>query len=218
MRNNSLKINDSSSSRRLLTNSSSQSLQPPQTATTNQPPTTQSASRRPRGRPVGSKNKPKPSLPVPQTTDSTMNLFIFNVAPNRDIMESILEIAHRDHVSVTVMNASGMINKVTLESSTESSTGPSPCSPSLDPTYTTTTASFTPVPPLLFPHPLGSTSPLPKAKSSVASLVVEWLLPPPHRLARTATAVASSEPPPESRRSRRWNPTGTVVEIAATAN
>jgi len=106
--------NSASSSGGNCSNSSSQPLQPPQTATTNQP------ARRPRGRPLGSRNKPKPtSNPVPQSTDATMKIFSFNVAPNRDVIESLLEIVHRDQVSVTVMNASGMINNVQLEPSTE---------------------------------------------------------------------------------------------------
>lgn len=121
MRNNSPKIYDldSTSSQDEYTNSSSQQGQPPLAATADQPRTTESG-RRPRGRPVGSRNKPKPtSLRVPETTDSIMNVVTFNVASNGDVMESIFEIAHRDQVSVTVMNVSGMINNVTLEASNE---------------------------------------------------------------------------------------------------
>ncbi|QCD79344.1 AT-hook motif nuclear-localized protein 19-like [Vigna unguiculata] len=123
MRNNSPKIYDldSTSSQDEDTNSSFQQGQPQEATAANEPRTTKSG-RRPRGRPVGSRNKPKPSsLRVPETTDSTMNVFTFNVAPNGDIMESILEIVHRDQVSVTVMNVSGMINNVTMEASNEGS-------------------------------------------------------------------------------------------------
>ncbi|CAJ1964836.1 unnamed protein product [Sphenostylis stenocarpa] len=59
--------------------------------------------------------------PVAQLVDSSMKVFVVSVPPNRDIMESILEIAHRDHVSIAILSASGTIRNVTLRNSTHSS-------------------------------------------------------------------------------------------------
>ncbi|ESW18323.1 hypothetical protein PHAVU_006G031200 [Phaseolus vulgaris] len=77
------------------------------------------STRKPIGRPRGSKNKPSSTfLPVPQPEESSMKVFAFTVPPNRDIMEFILDIAHKGHVSVAILNASGTVNNVTLQNST----------------------------------------------------------------------------------------------------
>ncbi|CAJ1964832.1 unnamed protein product [Sphenostylis stenocarpa] len=79
------------------------------------------STRRSRGKSSSSKNKSRfTNLQMVQSSDSSMNVFTFNVAPNNDVMESIFDIAHRDHVSITVISASGTINKVTLQSSSHS--------------------------------------------------------------------------------------------------
>ncbi|ESW18321.1 hypothetical protein PHAVU_006G031000 [Phaseolus vulgaris] len=86
--------------------------------TTNKSLMTPSA-RRSTGKIHGSKNKSRSnSLPMTQSTDSSVNVFTFNVAPNSDVMECIFDIANRDQVSVTVIGASGRINNATLQSST----------------------------------------------------------------------------------------------------
>ncbi|ESW18110.1 hypothetical protein PHAVU_006G013800 [Phaseolus vulgaris] len=72
-------------------------------------PLTTPPSKKPRGRPPGSKNKPKHSMPQPP-----MKILIVNVAPGHDIIETILHIARRSHVSLTILSASGTITTVTL--------------------------------------------------------------------------------------------------------
>ncbi|CAJ1964868.1 unnamed protein product [Sphenostylis stenocarpa] len=66
-------------------------------------------SKKPRGRPPGSKNKPKYTMAQP-----SMKIVIVNVAPGRDIMETILDIAQQNHVSLTILSASGTIASVIL--------------------------------------------------------------------------------------------------------
>ncbi|BAT88990.1 hypothetical protein LR48_Vigan272s003200 [Vigna angularis] len=91
---------------------------PPPTTSTNQHVTNPSSSK-PRGRPLGSKNKSKPiPLPVPLPTEPSVAVLVVTVDPNRDIMECILDIAHQDHVSLSIVSAIGMINSVTLRNST----------------------------------------------------------------------------------------------------
>ncbi|ESW18322.1 hypothetical protein PHAVU_006G031100 [Phaseolus vulgaris] len=76
-----------------------------------------------RGRPPGSKNKASPSsLPMPKPDESSMKVFNFTVPPNRDIMEFIFDIAHKDNVNVTILSASGKINSVILRNSTDDTT------------------------------------------------------------------------------------------------
>ncbi|KAK7333871.1 hypothetical protein VNO80_30651 [Phaseolus coccineus] len=72
-------------------------------------PLTTPPSKKPRGRPPGSKNKPKYTMPQPP-----MKILIVNVAPGHDIIETILDIARRAHVSLTILSASGSITTVTL--------------------------------------------------------------------------------------------------------
>ncbi|KAG2394599.1 hypothetical protein LR48_Vigan10g065600 [Vigna angularis] len=77
------------------------------------------STRKPVGRPPGSKNKSSSSTqPVSQPLEPSMKVFSFRVPPNRDIMEFILNIAHNGHVSVAIISASGTVNNVTLHNST----------------------------------------------------------------------------------------------------
>ncbi|XP_047159212.1 AT-hook motif nuclear-localized protein 17-like [Vigna umbellata] len=66
----------------------------------------------------GLKKKSRSTSPMDESPESSVNVFTFNVAPNSDVMECISDIASRDQVSVTVISATGKINKVTLQSST----------------------------------------------------------------------------------------------------
>jgi len=105
--------------------SSSQPSPPPALPPPPPPPTstdqhvTNPSSSKPRGRPLGSKNKTKSTPPpVPLPTEPSVELLVVTVEPNRDIMECILDIVHQDHVSLSIISAIGMINSVTLRNST----------------------------------------------------------------------------------------------------
>ncbi|RDY07331.1 AT-hook motif nuclear-localized protein 17, partial [Mucuna pruriens] len=71
--------------------------------------------KKPRGRPLGSKNKSKLTyVPRTQPIDPSMKLVKVEVPPGRDIIESIIEVTRRGHVSLTILSANGMIASVTL--------------------------------------------------------------------------------------------------------
>ncbi|KAG4906558.1 hypothetical protein AAZX31_20G033400 [Glycine max] len=93
--------------------SSSQPFPPPTLAIANQPlmaPPTKN----PRCRPRGSKNKPKSTSLSGQPIEPSVKLVTINVVPGMDVMETILDVAHRDHVSVLILNASGTIKNATV--------------------------------------------------------------------------------------------------------
>ncbi|KAK7333866.1 hypothetical protein VNO80_30646 [Phaseolus coccineus] len=99
--------------------SSSQRSPPPPAATSTNQQVTTPSSRKPRGRPLGSKNKSRSiPLPVSLPTEPFVNVVVVNVDPNRDIMECILDIAHQGQVSLSVLSAFGTVNSVTLRNST----------------------------------------------------------------------------------------------------
>ncbi|KAK7316650.1 hypothetical protein RJT34_00272 [Clitoria ternatea] len=85
--------------------------QPPQ----HQLDTTIPLSKKPRGRPPGSKNKPKPPVIItqPQQQASLISIVI-TIPPGNDIVESIISYARHRHVSVTILNVCGMVSNVTL--------------------------------------------------------------------------------------------------------
>ena len=67
------------------------------------------------GRPNGSKNKPKStSRSICQPIESSVKLVTINVVSGKGVMETILDVACCDHVSLTVLNAFGMIKNVII--------------------------------------------------------------------------------------------------------
>jgi len=99
------------------------------------------------GRPNGSKNKPKStSRSICQPIESSVKLVTINVVSGKGVMETILDVACCDHVSLTVLNAFGMIKNVIICNPPQGA--PWPCSPSLASTYTITSTPFTQEPPI----------------------------------------------------------------------
>jgi len=70
--------------------------------------------RRPRGRPPGSKNKPKPPLMITKETPNALSSVILEVANGADIAESISSYANRRHRGVSVLSGTGYVTNVTL--------------------------------------------------------------------------------------------------------
>jgi len=70
--------------------------------------------RRPRGRPPGSKNKPKPPLTITKETPNALSSVILEVANGADIAESISSYANRRHRGVSVLSGTGYVTNVTL--------------------------------------------------------------------------------------------------------
>ncbi|VVA23176.1 PREDICTED: AT-hook [Prunus dulcis] len=70
--------------------------------------------RRPRGRPAGSKNKPKPPIIVTRDTPNALRSHVLEISAGADIMESVSIYARRRGRGVCVLNGSGTVANVTL--------------------------------------------------------------------------------------------------------
>lgn len=73
-----------------------------------------STGRRPRGRPPGSKNKPKPPIVVTKESPNSLQSHILEIRSGSDIVESISAFARRRHCGVSVLSGSGVVADVTL--------------------------------------------------------------------------------------------------------
>ncbi|KAJ4719975.1 AT-hook motif nuclear-localized protein [Melia azedarach] len=73
-----------------------------------------STSRRPRGRPPGSKNKPKPPIVITKESPNSLRSHVLEITSGTDIVESIANFAQRRHRGVSILSGSGIVNNVTL--------------------------------------------------------------------------------------------------------
>ncbi|KAM7271870.1 hypothetical protein ACFE04_031084 [Oxalis oulophora] len=73
-----------------------------------------SSSRRPRGRPAGSKNKPKPPIIITKESPNSLRSNVLEISTGTDIYESISNFAQRRRCGVSVLSASGIVTNVTL--------------------------------------------------------------------------------------------------------
>lgn len=71
-------------------------------------------SRRPRGRPQGSKNKPKPPVIITKESPNALRSHVLEISNGSDVVESIANFAQRRLVGVSVLSGSGIVNNVTL--------------------------------------------------------------------------------------------------------
>ncbi|KAJ4724443.1 AT-hook motif nuclear-localized protein [Melia azedarach] len=74
----------------------------------------ENSSRKPRGRPPGSKNKPKPPIVITKDIDSAMKPVVLEISAGADIIDNIITFASKNHAGITVMSASGSVSHVTL--------------------------------------------------------------------------------------------------------
>ena len=74
--------------------------------------------RKPRGRPPGSKNKPKPPVIITRENGHAMRPHILEVAGGCDVSESVASFSRRRQRGVCVMGASGTVSNVTLRQPT----------------------------------------------------------------------------------------------------
>ncbi|KAG5248208.1 AT-hook motif nuclear-localized protein [Salix suchowensis] len=75
---------------------------------------TSSSGRRPRGRPAGSKNKPKPPIVIARDTPNALRSQLLEISPGSDIVESISNYARRRAHGVCILSGSGAVANVTL--------------------------------------------------------------------------------------------------------
>ncbi|OIV92755.1 hypothetical protein TanjilG_00889 [Lupinus angustifolius] len=71
-------------------------------------------SRRPRGRPAGSKNKPKPPIIITRDSANALKTHVMEVADGCDIIESVSNFARRRQRGVCIMSGTGTVTNVTL--------------------------------------------------------------------------------------------------------
>ncbi|XP_030457374.1 AT-hook motif nuclear-localized protein 22-like [Syzygium oleosum] len=72
------------------------------------------ATRRPRGRPAGSKNKPKPPIIITRDSPNALRSHVVEVASGADIMESMSAFARRQQRGVCILSGSGTVTNVAL--------------------------------------------------------------------------------------------------------
>ncbi|KAJ8424652.1 hypothetical protein Cgig2_003086 [Carnegiea gigantea] len=70
--------------------------------------------RRPRGRPPGSKNKPKPPIVITRENEPPMAPYILEISGGSDIVDSLTRFTRRRGVGMCVLTASGAVTNVTL--------------------------------------------------------------------------------------------------------
>ncbi|KAI3818585.1 hypothetical protein L1987_12397 [Smallanthus sonchifolius] len=76
---------------------------------------TSGGSRRPRGRPAGSKNKPKPPIIITRDSANALRSHVMEVANGCDIQESISNFATRRQRGVCILSGNGTVTNVTLK-------------------------------------------------------------------------------------------------------
>lgn len=71
-------------------------------------------SRRPRGRPPGSKNKPKPPLIIQQESANALRTHLLEITNGSDVAESLATFARRSQRGIFILSGSGSVANVTL--------------------------------------------------------------------------------------------------------
>lgn len=71
-------------------------------------------SRRPRGRPAGSKNKPKPPIIITRDSANALRTHLMEIADGCDVMDSVAAFAQRRQRGVCVLSGNGIVTNVTL--------------------------------------------------------------------------------------------------------
>ena len=76
--------------------------------------------RRPRGRPAGSKNKPKPPIIVTRDSANALRAHALEVSSGCDVSESLANFARRKQRGICILSGSGCVTNVTLRQPTSS--------------------------------------------------------------------------------------------------
>ncbi|THG14015.1 hypothetical protein TEA_022788 [Camellia sinensis var. sinensis] len=70
--------------------------------------------RRPRGRPAGSKNKPKPPIIINRDSANALRTHVMEIADGCDVAESVAAFARRRQRGVCILSGTGTVTNVTL--------------------------------------------------------------------------------------------------------
>ncbi|XP_044507977.1 AT-hook motif nuclear-localized protein 25-like [Mangifera indica] len=74
-----------------------------------------SSGRRPRGRPAGSKNKPKPPIIIIRDSPNALRSHVLEISAGSDIVDSVSNFARRLGRGVCVLSGTGTVTNVTLK-------------------------------------------------------------------------------------------------------
>ncbi|CAM8945765.1 unnamed protein product [Rhodiola kirilowii] len=70
--------------------------------------------RRPRGRPPGSKNKPKPPVIITREPDPIMSPYILEISNGVDVVDAVAKFSRRRNTGLCILSASGAVANVTV--------------------------------------------------------------------------------------------------------
>lgn len=73
-----------------------------------------SVPKKPRGRPPGSKNRPKPPVVITKENESSLKPILLEISAGSDIVESLIDFARKRQIGITVLSCSGSVSNVTL--------------------------------------------------------------------------------------------------------
>lgn len=76
--------------------------------------------RRPRGRPTGSKNKPKPPIIITRDSVNALRTHVMEVGSGCDVIESLIHFAKRRQRGICILSGTGCVTNVTLRQPTSS--------------------------------------------------------------------------------------------------
>ncbi|CAI9786074.1 unnamed protein product [Fraxinus pennsylvanica] len=71
--------------------------------------------RRPRGRPPGSKNKPKSPVIITQDSEPSMSPYVLEISENTDIVEAITRFCRKRNMGLCILHGNGVVANVTLK-------------------------------------------------------------------------------------------------------
>ncbi|EPS72008.1 hypothetical protein M569_02750, partial [Genlisea aurea] len=71
--------------------------------------------RRPRGRPPGSKNKPKPATIITRDSPNSLRTHVLDILSGTDILGSISAYAQRRHCGVLILSCVGNVSRLILQ-------------------------------------------------------------------------------------------------------
>ncbi|KAG1371115.1 AT-hook motif nuclear-localized protein 28 [Cocos nucifera] len=77
-------------------------------------PSSGSSGKKPRGRPPGSKNKPKPPVVITRESETAMRPLVLEIAAGCDVLETVAAFARSRRMGISVLSGSGVVANVPL--------------------------------------------------------------------------------------------------------
>ncbi|XP_047328970.1 AT-hook motif nuclear-localized protein 25-like [Impatiens glandulifera] len=90
-------------------------LHPPPVSSNAEADATAATIRRPRGRPTGSRNKPKPPIIITRDSPNSLRSHVLEISEGTDVLESVSNYALRRGRGVSVISGTGSVSKVSVK-------------------------------------------------------------------------------------------------------